>query len=401
MKRQTQKKIEELFNSLNTKTIPKKTNKGIMTTKMSVKSPIKINIEPEPEPEQEEIVPVPVPVPEITNEECLGSSSPSSTSSSVSSSNSQSLKLKDTLKIKNQHKRDLLISFEEKNHKYTINIDSVYSTPFISTTTLIHSLFPHFDADLVIKRMMNGRNWNDKNKYWGKTPDQIKELWTKNGNEVSKDGSNMHYFIECFMNQELADDVKLTHKNLYEEYERKKYKNMLNVGVEWGYFLQYVKYFPDFVPYRTEWMVFDEEAKICGSIDMVYINEDGSLNIYDWKRAKSIDKSSSFGEFCNLECLNDIPNSNFWHYSLQLNIYKHILEKCYGVVVKDLYLVRIHPNNTRKSFELIKIPNLNDRVKQLFEYRKSTLSLVCDDNIECNNKTTKNDDITMIQTTTN
>ena len=41
-------------------------------------------------------------------------------------------------------------------------------------------------------------------------------------------------------------------------------------------------------PYRTEWMVWDDELKFAGSIDMIYRNPDGTLDIYDWKRSVGI-----------------------------------------------------------------------------------------------------------------
>jgi len=37
-----------------------------------------------------------------------------------------------------------------------------------------------------------------------------------------------------------------------------------------------------------------------------------------------------------------IPDTNYWHYALQLNMYKTILEENYGFKVSELYLVGIH-----------------------------------------------------------
>ena len=54
------------------------------------------------------------------------------------------------LSIKNQHPRDLEITFDEGPHIYTINGDSSYT----SVTTFNHSHFEHFDADKIIDNMM-------------------------------------------------------------------------------------------------------------------------------------------------------------------------------------------------------------------------------------------------------
>jgi hypothetical protein len=60
-----------------------------------------------------------------------------------------------------------------------------------------------------------------------------------------------------------------------------------------------------------------------------------------------------------------MPDSNFWHYSLQLNAYKMILETKYGKVVKDMFLVRLHPDSA--DYELIQVFDLKNDIQKLFE----------------------------------
>ena len=60
---------------------------------------------------------------------------------------------------------------------------------------------------------------------------------------------------------------------------------------------KFVKDHPQLKPYRTEWMIFDEDLKLAGSIDMVYENPDGTLSIYDWKRSKDISKVNGWNKF--------------------------------------------------------------------------------------------------------
>ena len=139
--------------------------------------------------------------------------------------------------------------------------------------------------------------------------------------------------------------------------------------VEWGYFLTFLRDFPTLVPYRTEWLIFHEEQKLAGSIDMTYLDvESGDLLIYDWKRAKYIPPSTeiAFGRYATHPLLLDIPDTNFWHYSLQLNTYKAILEQKYGKHVRELCLIRLHPNHT--TYECIPLPNLQPRIQELFAH---------------------------------
>ena len=120
-------------------------------------------------------------------------------------------------------------------------------------------------------------------------------------------------------------------------------------------------------------MVYDEELKFAGSIDMVFENPDGTLQIYDWKRCKEITKINNWNKYSITDVIDHLPDTNYWHYSLQLNTYKAILEKNYGKRVTDLYLVCLHPNNKNKSYQRIKVADLQEEVQNLFEMRKTYL----------------------------
>jgi ATP-dependent exoDNAse (exonuclease V) beta subunit len=249
--------------------------------------------------------------------------------------------------------------------------------------------------------MMKGKNWNPSNKYWGLNANQIKQQWASAGQAAAEAGTQMHYEIECFINGGIASldggnsfpqtldggnsfpqppfttgknttelPNKYTHQDLLNYYQEREQER----GVEWNFFLQFVRDTPHLVPYRTEWLIYDEQVKISGSIDMVYENqEDGTLTIYDWKRCKSIDKTNGFNKWATTECISHLPDSNFWHYALQLNTYKTILERNYGRQVSGMYLVRLHPDNPKKTYELVKVPVLESEMTTLFTLLKKCI----------------------------
>jgi len=208
---------------------------------------------------------------------------------------------------KNPHVRDEQIAFEEDSHTYTIRCDP--TSKYTSVTTYVHEQFETFDADLIIGKMIESPYWN-KNKYYGKTPDEIKKLWDKNRDEAAAAGTKMHYDIECYYNNICVE----------------------NDSIEFQYFKDFTEKYPHMKPYRTEWTIFDVELKIAGSIDMVFYNEkDHMYYIYDWKRCKEIKKSTGFNKHSVNSILSDLPDTNYWHYTLQLNIYKALLEKNYDM----------------------------------------------------------------------
>jgi hypothetical protein len=278
--------------------------------------------------------------------------------------------LTNVLVNRNRHPRDNDIQFFEEGHKYVIKTDP--DTKYTSVTTWNHSHFPHFDADTVITNMMKGRNWKEGHKYWGMTPEEIKSQWNANGASVSGAGTDMHFEIECFMNDKRIQ-CDYTHKDLYQINSGDYTINFNQVceqkTLEWKYFIEFIKDTPDLKPYRTEWTVYHEDLKLAGSIDMVYENPDGTLSIYDWKRSKDITTVNTFNKYAITECISHMPDSNFWHYALQLNTYKAILEQKYDKKVTDLYLVKLHPDNEEKTYELIKLPNLSKDIAELFSQR--------------------------------
>ena len=270
----------------------------------------------------------------------------------------------------NSHPRDLHIQFEEIGHKYTILTDP--NSKYTSVTTWNHSHFPKFDSNAVIKNMMRGKNWNPENKYWGMTPEQIKQQWSNNGASVSGAGTDMHFDIECFMNNDIIP-YPYTHINLYSSYFSKYYQTHDNKPLEWKYFTDFVRDFPDLKPYRTEWTIYDEELKLAGSVDMVYENPDGTLMIYDWKRSKEITMVNKYNKYAITECISQYADSNFWHYSLQLNTYKAIIESKYDKKVTHLCLVRLHPDAEENTYELLPVPDMQSSIKELFEMRKKEI----------------------------
>jgi hypothetical protein len=88
---------------------------------------------------------------------------------------------------------------------------------------------------------------------------------------------------------------------------------------------------------------------------------------------KDIKKINVWNSYAITLCICHLPDTNFWHYALQLNTYKAILENKYNKKVKELFLVRLHPDSEEKSYELIKIPDLKKEINDLFLERKNEI----------------------------
>ena len=263
-----------------------------------------------------------------------------------------------SLAWKNRHPRDERIEFDEPTHRYTIDGTSERWT---SCTGFIHDFFPHFDPKAAVAAIKRGKNYATS-KYYGKSDQEILDGWSNSGKEASGLGTAMHLAIEQFMNGAeslIEPSVKLTK--------------------EWKFFeIFWADCGGDLVPYRMEWEVFSPEHRLAGSIDAIFYRpSDGKYVIYDWKRSKQIKSDNEHEK--GYYPLDHLPNCNYWHYSLQLNIYKWFLETFYGLEVADLYLIILHPDN--KNYRRLRLNFLPDEVQAMLQCRLRALATKTEDRI--------------------
>ena len=104
------------------------------------------------------------------------------------------------------------------------------------------------------------------------------------------------------------------------------------------------------------------------------------LTIFDWKNTKAIHKFSFIRNDKGTGPCADLPNTNYFHYAIQLNVYKYMLEQFYKdivvegntykrIVIDKMFLVIMHDN--RDTYLEMLLPDYQERVRKMFEDRKS------------------------------
>ena len=264
------------------------------------------------------------------------------------------------LQLLNSHERDSRIVFHPGPHVYTVdNHDHPELSDYTSVTTWVHSHFKPFDSDAIIDKMMASPYWPKAErykKYAGKTKDEIKAEWESNRETAAQEGTRMHAAIELYYNDGI-DAVDLP-------YECRR---------EILYFKRFDTTFRDLLrPFRTEWTVFHEELKLSGTIDMVFENidpitgnPDGTISIYDWKRCKEIVQNNAFNQWAITPGMETVPDTNYWHYSLQLNLYKFILTTKYGMTVAGMYIICLHPDNPNRDYMRLEIRDMQPLLSKI------------------------------------
>ena len=240
--------------------------------------------------------------------------------------------------LRNSHPQDIKIKFIPSTHTYEVDgvcLDSV--------TTFVTNCFPKFNAELYAKRKADRLGINYK---------EILDEWEKKGQESRDLGTAMHKKIEdYYLGKEPSDDE--TFKLFLMFANRIKLK-----------------------PYRTEWAIYDWEYKIAGTIDFVdYQNEE--YIIYDWKRSDKLIsgnglpiKKNQYDEKA-LPPIDHLDDSPYYHYALQLSLYKFILERNYNIKVSKLRLGIFHP--TYHKPYILEIPYLEDEINTLFELKSEVI----------------------------
>lgn len=293
------------------------------------------------------------------------------------------------LTLKNFHPRDIHLNFTEVGHRYSLVLpgpvtgkattyqsvktddnEAVSQTTlseaklyaFLSVTTFIHTLFPQFDAEAVITKMMAADKWEDPvaNAYYGMTREEIMAQWTEIGEIASIAGTAMHANLEMYYSgRPYVTDTK--EFRLFQGYEAKY------VTGKW-------------LPYRTEWTVYSEPLQLCGSIDMLYeyVNEvdhgdaKKHLVLCDWKRSKNLVFFNSY-QSGSIPCTESMGDTNFIHYCIQLSLYKYILEMHYNVIIDEMYIVVLHPNLDRFNCVPVNWEMIKPYFSRIIDYRLASI----------------------------
>ena len=226
----------------------------------------------------------------------------------------------------NSHERDSRIHFDSASHTYTLN-----GTVFKSVTTIVDECFEQFDADYWARK---------KAPEMGMSPEEVKAKWEQVGEIARNLGTQMHEKIERF------------------------YLGLPNESdPTYNLFLQFTQQY-HLTPYRTEWAIFDEDSKVAGTLDFLNYS-DGVFTIFDWKRSNKIiingraEKESRWGKRA-FKPITHVHDTTYWHYALQVSIYRYILEKNYGINVSTSKLAIFHPDYNCPY--VIEVPYMRDEV---------------------------------------
>ena len=114
-----------------------------------------------------------------------------------------------------------------------------------------------------------------------------------------------------------------------------------------------------------ELVVGDEDYGLGGMVDCLFYNKKSNmLEVWDYKTNKAINTKNNYGQRFKkpIEHL-DVCEINT--YSLQLSLYKHIIEKNTNLKIGNCYLIWISEKN--KNYKVFKCKDLETEIKLMLE----------------------------------
>lgn len=244
------------------------------------------------------------------------------------------------------------VKYFDEPHEY--HVDS--KIKLVSATTLLHKYVEPFDEEY----------WsNYKAQQYNLHSYEVKRAWKFLNLKGTFKGSIIHDYTEnLFLNKVFKypkdDIIKLfgfdpiiNEYNITKNHVDNFYRDSLN----------------KLIPIKTELVVYDTEALIGGMVDMLFYNvKKNEFQIWDWKTNKDFTFKSERKMTGELYLLDDC---DLEMYSLQLSMYKYIIEKYTNVKIGDSYLVWFSHNNP--NYQIIKTNDRSYFINQIVNERMNEI----------------------------
>lgn len=250
---------------------------------------------------------------------------------------------------------------------YISALDFSYMSLNEDTHTYVSAKNPDIEWTSVttyIKKFEPTEDWDSIAEKYGKKhgiqTHVVRDMWAYNSDCASAIGSTCHLFGELICN--IAINMML---GLPIETELDTFKIVFPFQFKNDTFLPCMisqAHIIDFWetifssnnrwPVKAECIVDDPTTAICGSIDMLMLESDLSLSIWDYKTSKVLNNPYSVTK--NVKLLNEysnLYNEPLSLYTIQLIQYKRILE-CHGVNTKNMYIIHV-PNTEGSELKVV------------------------------------------------
>ena len=229
-------------------------------------------------------------------------------------------------------------------------VEAVAEAGLLPVSSLIAYFFEAFDA-LQTAQMQWQR--------YGADVEEMLDRWDRCRRMASEVGTFMHLQTERYFRDGVFDTVY--------SFVDGEATVPVSIEREKAHFLRFVEEHR-IRPYRQEWPIYDLDLNIAGTVDMICREDDGSFTIYDWKRsgkvvdAAGVPLTEGFNGKTGFNGIS-LPDTPFYHYCIQQNLYRYMLQRDYGIRVGGMNLVVLCPDYP--TYYKVEVPVMDEVVEQI------------------------------------
>lgn len=233
------------------------------------------------------------------------------------------------------------IEFNKDAHRYFIG-----GQELTSVTTYLKRFQEPFDRDRIAKRSAEKE---------GRTVAEVLAEWDAKGEKARKIGLSVHTYIEETLKKNgqrqmtldpfLTFNLKLPEIEAFDSFWNK-------ARLEFSWCMEHI-----------EWIIGDAELGLAGTCDtMLYSHQTKKYHIWDWKTG-SLDLYNKWQNL--LPPFSVLSACKLNIYSLQVSLYRLIIERNTGLELGDSYIVHLsHPTN---GYEVHRAVDLRERLMEHFK----------------------------------
>ena len=235
-----------------------------------------------------------------------------------------------------KYSKNKRVSFDPGTHSYK-NKDK----KLISVTTLLNKFKNEFDSDYWSKEIARREKT---------TQEIILKKWKDKAFKSTEIGTAIHKIFEDYTNV----NYSITNGKLEFDYNKLNAEFIADFNLKKEVALKFINDFfitKRLIPIETEFIVYNDF--LAGQLDMICKDKENNFYIIDFKTNEKIE-TYSYGKKMK-DIFRDIDDCSYYHYCLQLSIYK-ILLKEYDI--KKIFLIHI----TSEKYEFIECQDLMQNI---------------------------------------
>lgn len=226
------------------------------------------------------------------------------------------------------------IVFEPDRHTYTYKRRSL-----ISVTTLLKWVVPEFETEKMLKRQAYRTN---------RSVEDIRKEWDTKRDEGLDKGTRVHNYVENVMEGNDISCMKELNDHIHE---------MQQFDVAWARLREKLKA----QLYKKEWTIGDVEYGVAGRVDAIismHLRDKPVKCLFDWKTGKFMTRK--YAREYLLPPFDDLPNCEEVKYSIQLSLYRLIIDKNSDENIHSCYIMHLPADG---KYQLYNAIDLRDRIK--------------------------------------